>query len=93
VNFFPLSENKNKKNNVLDQIKILKTKRAKRKENKKYKDQNELFAQTLKVPLFFHSFFTLVVHLSILFFFNKSEQINNQFGHKITKLRRKKILS
>jgi hypothetical protein len=23
-------------------------------------------------------------------FFNKSEQINNQFGHKITKLRRKK---
>jgi hypothetical protein len=74
----------------LDQIEILKTKRAKRKENKRYKDQNEIFTQTLKVPPISLAFSTSIVHLSIMSFFNKSEQINNQFGHKITKLRRKK---
>jgi hypothetical protein len=42
------------------------------------------------VPPISLAFSTSIVHLSIMSFFNKSEQINNQFGHKITKLRRKK---
>jgi hypothetical protein len=66
------------------QIKISKTKGIKRKEIKKYKDQNQLSMQTLKVPLSFVVFSISVPYLSIMSLLNKSESIDLQFDHKKT---------
>jgi hypothetical protein len=66
------------------QIKISKTKGIKRKEIKKYKDQNQLSMQTLKVPLSFVVFSISVSYLSIMSLLNKSESIDLQFDHKKT---------
>jgi hypothetical protein len=63
-------------------IKISKTKGVKKKQIKKYKDQNQLSMQTLKVPPSFVIFSTSVPHLSIISLLNKSESINLQFDHK-----------
>jgi len=66
------------------QIKISKTKGIKRKEIKKYKDQNQLSMQTLKVPLSFVVFSISVSYLSIMSLLNKSKSIDLQFDHKKT---------
>jgi hypothetical protein len=66
------------------QIKISKTKGIKRKEIKKYKDQNQLSMQTLKVPLSFVVFSISVPYLSIMSLLKKSESIDLQFDHKKT---------
>ena len=66
------------------QIKISKTKGIKKKEIEKYKDQNQLSMQTLKVPLSFVVFSISVPYLSIMSLLKKSESIDLQFDHKKT---------
>jgi len=87
VTLYSLSDQRLKRDGKMKlyiQIKISKTKGIKKKEIEKYKDQNQLSMQTLKVPLSFVVFSISVPYLSIMSLLKKSESIDLQFDHKKT---------